>query len=62
MIGESSTAQTGWLLNENSLDAVEDIMGSATFQDIWDKESRTLPDLERLLSRIHAGQCRVKDL
>lgn len=44
------------------LDAVEEIMHSEPFQDTFDSLTKTMPDVERLLSRIHAKNVRVKDL
>ncbi|KAI9335459.1 putative DNA mismatch repair protein Msh6 [Obelidium mucronatum] len=43
------------------LDAVDDIFGSTEFQDDVMTCFRKLPDLERIISRIHAGTSRVKD-
>ncbi|KAJ3354466.1 DNA mismatch repair protein msh6 [Entophlyctis luteolus] len=45
----------------NRLDAVDDIQNSLDFQDDVIACFRKLPDLERIISRIHAGSCRVKD-
>lgn len=44
------------------LDAVEEIIQSQPFQDTFDRLTKGMPDIERLLSRIHAGSCRVNDL
>ena len=38
------------------LDAVEDLMGAPAFTSVFRKAARGLPDLERLLSRLHAGR------
>ncbi|KDQ07318.1 hypothetical protein BOTBODRAFT_167161 [Botryobasidium botryosum FD-172 SS1] len=43
------------------LDAVDDIMKHPTFEDDFTKVAKGLPDLERIVSRIHAGSCKVKD-
>ncbi|KAL0959723.1 hypothetical protein HGRIS_011415 [Hohenbuehelia grisea] len=43
------------------LDAVEDIMEHPTFEDDFMKIAKGLPDLERIVSRIHANNCKVKD-
>ncbi|KAJ3063792.1 DNA mismatch repair protein msh6, partial [Rhizoclosmatium hyalinum] len=43
------------------LDAVDDISGCPDFQDEVTTCFRKLPDLERIISRIHAGTSRVKD-
>ncbi|KAK9253506.1 muts domain V-domain-containing protein [Lipomyces tetrasporus] len=42
-------------------DAVELLNHSYDLQDTLDKGLASLPDLERLVSRIHAGKCKVKD-
>lgn len=44
------------------LDAVEDIIKEQAFITVFERDTRGLKDLERLLSRIHAGVIRVKDL
>ena len=44
------------------LDAIEDFMGENAFEITFDKYTKSMPDLERLLSRIHAKTIRVKDL
>lgn len=43
------------------LDAVEDMMNHPTFEDTFSKFAKGLPDLERIVSRIHAKNCKVKD-
>lgn len=43
------------------LDAVEEIMNHPTFLGDFKKLSRGLPDLERLISRIHASNCKVDE-
>ncbi|PPR06375.1 hypothetical protein CVT24_002487 [Panaeolus cyanescens] len=43
------------------LDAVEDIINHPTFEQTFTSVAKGLPDLERLVSRIHAKNCRVKD-
>lgn len=48
--------------SQHRLDAVEDIMDAPAFLKAFDEECKRMPDLERLLSRIHAGSCRIKDL
>lgn len=47
-------------INER-LDAVDDIYNSDIAQETLSSCLRKLPDLERIISRIHAGTCRVKD-
>ncbi|KAJ3497847.1 hypothetical protein NLJ89_g10297 [Agrocybe chaxingu] len=43
------------------LDAVQDIMNHPTFEATFTEVAKGLPDLERIVSRIHAKSCRVKD-
>ncbi|KAI0319317.1 muts domain V-domain-containing protein [Amylostereum chailletii] len=43
------------------LDAVQDLMGKPTFEDSFITLVKGLPDLERIVSRIHAKNCKVKD-
>lgn len=43
------------------LDAVGDLMDDLTFPEAFRKVARNLPDLERLVSRIHAGHCKQAD-
>ena len=43
------------------LDAVQDIMDHPTFEADFVDVAKGLPDLERILSRIHAKSCKVKD-
>ncbi|KAK7056522.1 DNA mismatch repair protein msh6 [Paramarasmius palmivorus] len=43
------------------LDAVEDLMNHATFESKFTEIAKGLPDLERVVSRIHAKNCKVKD-
>lgn len=42
-------------------DAVEDLMKSTDFEQTFVGIAKGLPDLERLVSRIHAKNCKVKD-
>ncbi|VDB88830.1 unnamed protein product [Peniophora sp. CBMAI 1063] len=42
-------------------DAVEDLMKSTDFEQTFVAITKGLPDLERLVSRIHAKNCKVKD-
>ena len=44
-----------------SLDAVQDLIDHPTFESDFGEVSKGLPDLERIVSRIHAKNCRVKD-
>ncbi|KAI9438563.1 DNA mismatch repair protein Msh6 [Lactarius indigo] len=43
------------------LDAVEDLMNHPTFEGEFMEVAKGLPDLERIVSRIHAKNCKVKD-
>ncbi|EJD51320.1 DNA mismatch repair protein Msh6 [Auricularia subglabra TFB-10046 SS5] len=43
------------------LDAVEDLMDHPSSAEQFAKLAKGVPDLERLLTRIHAGKCKVKD-
>ncbi|KAF8960367.1 hypothetical protein BDZ97DRAFT_1922267 [Flammula alnicola] len=43
------------------LDAVEDILNHPTFEATFTEVAKGIPDLERIVSRIHAKTCRVKD-
>ncbi|KAL4256940.1 DNA mismatch repair protein [Pleurotus pulmonarius] len=43
------------------LDAVQDLMENPAFEEDFLKIAKGLPDLERAVSRIHAGSCKVKD-
>jgi hypothetical protein len=43
------------------LDAVEDLMDNPTFEEEFLTIVKGLPDLERIVSRIHANNCKEKD-
>ncbi|BGO99350.1 DNA mismatch repair protein msh6 [Rhodotorula toruloides] len=43
------------------LDVVEDLLGNANFAVAFDGMAKKLPDLERMLSRIHGKTCKKKD-
>ena len=43
------------------LDAVQDLMNNPQFSEKFSKMARNVPDLERLISRIHAGRCKQAD-
>ncbi|KAG6333930.1 hypothetical protein ID866_5162 [Astraeus odoratus] len=45
----------------NRLDAVEELMDHPTFEAAFTDLAKGLPDLERIVSRIHAKNCKVKD-
>jgi hypothetical protein len=49
------------LMLSRSLDAVEDLISHATFEQEFTELAKGLPDLERIVSRIHANNCKVKD-
>jgi DNA mismatch repair protein MSH6 len=51
-----------YLFRVGRLDAVGDLMEHADFGAHFDKMAKGLPDLERLLSRVHAKSIRTKDL
>ena len=46
-------------LNKFRLDAVEDITNHSTFGDTFASIAKGLPDLERVVARIHAKNCRI---
>ena len=43
------------------LDAVQDLLDHPTFEAEFTEIAKGLPDLERIVSRIHAKNCRVRD-
>lgn len=43
------------------LDAVEDLLEHPTFEADFETVTKGLPDLERIVSRIHAKHCKTKD-
>lgn len=43
------------------LDAIEDLIRLVDFHDVMAKELSSMPDLERLISRIHSGRVKVKE-
>ena len=42
-------------------DAVQDLIDHPTFEADFTRLAKGLPDLERIISRIHAKNCKVKD-
>jgi len=42
-------------------DAVQDLIEHPTFEADFGKLAKGLPDLERIVSRIHAKNCKIKD-
>ncbi|KAF9348583.1 DNA mismatch repair protein msh6 [Mortierella sp. NVP85] len=43
------------------LDAVEDLVRVPGFSQLFDEKCTKFPDLERIVSRIHAGSCKIGD-
>jgi DNA mismatch repair protein MSH6 len=43
------------------LDAVQDLLDRPSFETDFTDVAKGLPDLERIVSRIHAKNCKVKD-
>ncbi|KAF9160168.1 DNA mismatch repair protein msh6, partial [Actinomortierella ambigua] len=43
------------------LDAVEDLMRVPGFLELFEERCTRLPDLERIISRIHAGSCKMAE-
>ncbi|KAG0213342.1 DNA mismatch repair protein msh6 [Mortierella sp. GBA30] len=43
------------------LDAVEDLMRVPGFLDLFEEKCARFPDLERIVSRIHAGSCKISE-
>ncbi|THH03935.1 hypothetical protein EW145_g5888 [Phellinidium pouzarii] len=43
------------------LDAVQDLMDHPTFEHDFTQLAKGIPDLERIVSRVHAKNCKVKD-
>jgi len=43
------------------LDAVEDLVRVPGFLQLFDEKCAKFPDLERIVSRIHAGSCKIGD-
>lgn len=43
------------------LDAVENLMYHSSFEKDFNEISKALPDLERVVARIHANSCKVRD-
>ncbi|EIN08523.1 DNA mismatch repair protein Msh6 [Punctularia strigosozonata HHB-11173 SS5] len=43
------------------LDAVQDLLDNPSFEQMFTELAKGLPDLERIVSRIHANNCTVKD-
>ena len=43
------------------LDAVQDILNHPTYEAAFTEIAKGIPDLERIVSRVHAKNCRIKD-
>ena len=43
------------------LDAVQDLIDHPTFENDFTQLVKGIPDLERIISRIHAKNCKVRD-
>ncbi|KAF9340478.1 DNA mismatch repair protein msh6 [Linnemannia elongata] len=43
------------------LDAVEDLMRVPGFMELFEEKCARFPDLERIVSRIHAGSCKISE-
>ncbi len=42
-------------------DAVQDILSHPTYESTFTEVAKGLPDLERIVSRVHAKNCKIKD-
>nr|DBA11345.1 TPA_inf: MSH6 [Testicularia cyperi] len=42
-------------------DAVDDMLANPGFGEAFDAFAKTLPDIERIVPRVHAGKCRPRD-
>lgn len=49
------------LKTDSRLDAVQDLLDHPSFEEEFTGVTKGLPDLERIVSRIHAKSCKVKD-
>jgi DNA mismatch repair protein MSH6 len=61
MLGMSLLFCIDKFLNEFRLDAVQDIINHPTFEATFMSIAKGLPDLERVVARVHAKNCRIKD-
>lgn len=43
------------------LDAVQDILNHPTYEATFTEVAKGIPDLERIVSRVHAKNCKIKD-
>lgn len=46
---------------DRRLDAVDDLMDNPSFEATFTNLAKGIPDLERIVARIHAGSCKPKD-
>lgn len=46
---------------DSRLDAVEDILNHPTYEATFTELAKGIPDLERIVSRVHAKSCKIKD-
>ena len=46
---------------DSRLDAVEDILNHPTYEATFTELAKGIPDLERIVSRVHANNCKIKD-
>ena len=60
-VGTCHSIQSALLTPNFSLDAVDDLMDNPTVENTFTSLAKSLPDLERIVSRIHAGSCKPKD-
>lgn len=49
------------IYSSDRLDAVEDLIAHPNFESEFSNLAKGTPDLERIISRIHAKSCKVKD-
>lgn len=62
MIGESTDGGFRSIFSSSpSLDAVEELIQDREYEFRFSKMTKGLPDLERVVSRIHAGTCKIRD-
>jgi DNA mismatch repair protein MSH6 len=61
MKGEFTCLISSRVLIPSRLDAVEGIMDNPHFDETFSKVVKGLPDLERIIARVHAKSCAVKD-
>lgn len=47
--------------SSSRLDAVQDLMEHTSISETFSKVCRNMPDMERIISRVHAGKCKQAD-